>query len=465
MSLRTVLMSLIVAGVLAGLVLISGSVGGLAGDGPELNAHQVGIDAVSIVEVRVESGELGLQIARRVEGTVDGWELQLSDDENDVWGGNTTRIRTVLRALGSASLGVSEDDEIGDLYGTLAVVDHEGLSTEIRFGADAAGGFVRAEVVSRGDDGIATSRWFGRIERSLRDSLLADGLESWRATGLFEFTQSQVFGAEVTAGETRVGLERTGDGWRVVEPWPVGADGAMVQSMLGLTLGLEAERFYDAAVYTDDLTGLESPMARISVSGRESGRESGAMIEIGAAVDSSGSEIFARYRVLGSNPVLVAIKTEGLNRLTPAPLAYVHQTAGELSRADVGMLRISGTDGTTRFECSARLDSWEADGAAVTPTQGAAIERLIGVLTTEKANNIFALESTSESPETLIGSIELIDRGGDAVVYQVALEGGDRGIQLHLSRDVGDGTTLVWVCGSAEAAGSGAWITALVAWD
>ncbi|MBL4809080.1 MAG: hypothetical protein JKY43_03360, partial [Phycisphaerales bacterium] len=441
--------------------------GDRAGEGSDgALVRGLGIDAVSVVEIRVESAEMGTQVARRQAGTVDSWVLQLTDDESDVWGGDATRIRTVLRGLGSASLAVIDDDEgIGEMFGTLWLVDGGGLTTEVRFGTEAAGGIVRAEVVSRGADGIARSRWFGRIERSLRDLFLVDGFESWRTTELFDFTLSQVFGAEVRAGGDFVGLKRTGEGWGVVEPWSVGADGAMVESMLGLTLGLKVERFYDASVYTDDLTGLVSPMARIRISGRETGFQSGAMIEIGAAVDTAGSEIFARYSVEGANPVLVAIKTAGLNQLTPAPLAYVHQTASEMGQADVGRVRILGTDGIERFVCKAQLDSWEVLGVVVSASQREAIDRLIGVLTQEKAERIYELSDGEESAGTLIGigEVELVARNGETELFEVSIESGDEGIRLLLSRGIGDGIELVWVCGSAEAGGTGAWIGALVA--
>ncbi|MBL4809866.1 MAG: hypothetical protein JKY43_07410, partial [Phycisphaerales bacterium] len=58
MSLKTLLISIVVAGFLAGLVLVSGSLGRsdeFGGSRGEMRVRGIGIDAVSVVEVRVES--------------------------------------------------------------------------------------------------------------------------------------------------------------------------------------------------------------------------------------------------------------------------------------------------------------------------------------------------------------------------------------------------------------------------
>jgi len=233
----------------------------------------------------------------------------------------------------------------------------------------------------------------------------------------------------------------------------------MVQGMLGSVLGLRAERFYDGAVYSDELTGLAEPVARISVLGRDHEM----VIEIGSAVDATGKEIFARYSVEGEREVVVAILTEGLNRLTASPLAYVHQTASELERADIAVVRVLGSDGKERLVCESRLDSWAVDGVVVSPSQRAAIDRLVGVVTSEQAGRVIELGNGEASSAKHLGEIELVSRDGEVESFGVAIESGESGIRLHLSREVGDGVALVWVCGSAEAGGTGAWVGALVA--
>ena len=453
-------MSLIVAGVLAGLVLVSQSVGGLGGEGEAVKSRRVGIDAVSVVEVRVESARAGTQYARRVAGTVDSWALQLSGDETDFWEGDATRVRTVLRAVSTASLTGVDEESIGDVYGSLVLVGGDGLTTEVRFGAEAAGGFVRAEIVSRGIDGIATNRWFGRIDRSLRDSLVGEGLEGWRSMDLFGMTLSEVVGAEIRAGDAETSLVKLRDGWHV-EPWDVAADSQMVQGMLGLTLGLGAERFYDEGVYSDDLTGLVSPIARIAIHLRDSTTT----IEIGSAVDSSGKEIFARYTSGNGNSVVVAVSTEGLNRLTASPIAYVKKTVGGIGRADIGRVEILGTDGLARFACRAEVDSWVrvsgADNVVATPSQDEAIERLISVLTGEEAVRVYSGAEGRGEGFARVGVVVISERDGAEHRYEIAVEPGAEGMLVHVSRGFDDPEGLVWVLGSGEAAGSGAWIATL----
>ena len=461
MALRTLLISIVVAGFFAGLVLVSGSLGGKdEGDG-EMRVRGLGIDPVSVVEIRVESVMLGGQMARRTAGTVDGWVVRIEGVVDGLlgeeWAADVVRVRTVLRALGSASISVVDDEGIGEVFGSLGLVDQDGGMTEIRFGTQAAGGFVRAEIVTRGVDGIATSRWFGRMERSLRDSLVGEGLGAWRSMELFDVSMSQVVGVEVSAGGDSVTIERGGVGWRVVDPWEVGADREMVQGLVGLVLGLTAERYYDASVYSDELTGLGEPIARIAIDGRDGERM---LIALGAAVDATGKEVFGRYRRAGGGSV-VAVKTAGLNRLTASALAYVRKTASGMSVGDVGELRVLDSSGLVRFACRPRLDGWEVDGVVVSVSQKKAIDRLVGVLMMEDAGRVF--EIGDDGMGAGIGEIEVVSRGGETERFGVLIEARKGGIELSLWRGVGDGVGLMWVFGSEGASGTGAWIGALVA--
>ncbi len=460
MSLKTVLVSLIVAGVLAGLVLLSSR-----GNGPrnDLDAGQLyrllGFDAAGIVEIRVTGDGIGTQVATRTPGTVDQWRLQLDADSTDRWRASPVRVRSVLRALATTNVQIDEDLEIKTQTGTLTLESSDGSSVEVHFGNESAGGYVRIETVVRGGDGIATGRWFGRMKRSLRDSLVGDGIESWRSKELFDFPMSQVVWVEVAAGDQSVELQRTSRGWGIVRPWVAQADPDSVSAMLGLTLGLVAERFFDEQ-YTDDLTGLESPIARIGIRGH--GSDAATTIELGSAVDSTGDEIFARYTLDGKQSIIVAIKTKGLGGLTPSPLGYVHQSASTLGRVDVAGLEFFANDGGRRMAFESVLGGWEDDGAAITPSRAEAVERLLRVLTSERANTILVLGNDDEYEATEIGEIAVLHKGAqEAERFGVGIESVEGAIRLHLWRRIDDQTRLVWVCSSAEATGSGVWLAAL----
>lgn len=468
MSLRTVLISLIVAGMLAGLVLISQALG----PGSDTGSHHaviqtLGFDPAAVVEIRVQSEPIGVQTAVRETGAVDGWRVRLDEDDASGWGADSTRIRTVLRALSSASLTVIDEESIGDQLGTLSLINSDRISTEVRFGAQASGGFVPVEVVSRGTDGIAQGRWFGRIERSLRDSLVTQGLDSWRSKELFDLTLSEVFGARVESGRDVVGLSRGARGWTIEEPWIAGADGASVGAMVGLTLGLSAERFYDPEIYTHDLTGLDSPIATLRLRDGEGLEHS---LTLGSAVDPTGSEVFAEYQVGQQSPAIVAIKTEGLNRLTASPLGYVQQSPVVMPSADIGELRVVSAEGEVRLECEPKLDSWVVAGTAATPSQKSAIERLVKVMSRENAGLIYVLidgvrEDGSASPATPVGVIEIADRAGNKVRLDAGIETSSGSIKLSVTKSIGEGVELVWVLESQDASGTGAWLAAMTAGD
>ncbi|MGJ8635537.1 MAG: DUF4340 domain-containing protein [Phycisphaerales bacterium] len=469
MSLRTVLIALIVAGVFAGLVLVSTSLTGSDSGAGEANTsiRSLGFDPAAVVEVRVESESVGEQSAFRESGAIDGWRVRLGETGGDGWAADSTRIRTVLRALSSASLSVQDDESIGELLGMLSLTDGEGVTTEVRFGSQAAGGFVPVEVVSRGGDGIAKGRWFGRIERALRDSLISEGIASWRSKELFDLTMSEVFGARVESGRDSVGLERSSRGWTIEEPWTAGADGASVQGMVGLTLGLAAERFYDPEVYTEDLTGLGSPIATIELLDADGGSHS---ITLGAAVNPDGTEVFAEYQVDDGASAILAIKTEGLNRLTASPLGYVRQSPIDMARADIGKLRVQSAEGDERLVVEPKLDSWTVGGTVASPSQKSAIERLVKVLTRENAGLIYVLrdgvrEDGSGAADSAVGVIEITDRSGRTTRLDAGIEANSGTIKLSFTKALGDGVELVWVLESQDASGTGAWLAAMTAGD
>ena len=465
MSLKSVLVSLIVAGVFAGLVLLSRGSSGNRDLGESAGTRTLGIDPMAVVGVRAQrdgSEDGVVRTAERAEGTVDTWSVGLA---GAAWDADSTRVRTVLRALASATLVVDDEESIGEVFGTLSLVGRDGVTTDVRFGEEAAGGFVRAEVVLRGEDGIATERWFGRIERSLRDSLLGDGagqgLAGWRSMDLFSMTVPEVVRAEVSAGGDSTTLERGSGGWRVVEPWDAGADGAMVQGMVGFVLALKAERFYDAALYSEDLTGLGDPIARIGL-GTADGMTS---IEIGTAVDRSGEEVFARYIGSGGNSAVLALSTAGLNRLTASGLGYVHQSAGEFVGADVEGVEILGAEGVVRLGFDRAVDRWETARGAASPSEGAAVDRLIGVLGSERAMRVKAMGDEDPRESASVGTVRVRTAGGAVNEFGVGIESVSGGMRLHISRGVGDGMRLVWVLGSEDAAGTGAWLAAVGAAD
>ncbi|MFK7758653.1 MAG: DUF4340 domain-containing protein [Phycisphaerales bacterium] len=470
MSLRSLLISIIVAGLFAGLVLISQSVRSSQSAQATPSVRTIGIDASGITLVSIKRSEQRTQQALRTDGTGDKWNLILDENAQE-WPAHTPSVRTALRAISTASVAVDSNEPIGDLYGTLILKDQEAVSTEIHFGNTSAGGFVRGEVVERGDDGIATNRWFGRFERSLRDSIFIGGLEQWRSTDLFPFTPSQVKSASIRSGNESTDLSKVNSRWMVVN-WNLPADVSTVQNTLGLTLGLSAERFYDQQVYTDDLTGLENPIARIRLSKQtpqsspSSVDESqGIILEIGSAIDSTGAEVFARYRDGNNTPVVIALSTQALNRLTAAPLAYVRKTVVSSQRSDLVALTINDTENTTRLKARTNVDQWikkrDDSEVALTPSEANAVERLFAVLSAQDASQIMVNSDAKFPSRGLVGSVEILNRSNRVERYQLAVVTESTGLKLHICSEFDDPDSIVWIMDSDDAAGTGAWIASL----
>ncbi len=453
---------MIVAGLLAGMVLLSQSVGN-GSDAAAPKARTIGIDAVAIQEIRVHSPQYGTQTAKKSAGSVDDWQLTLDQSDRSAWKADSTRIRTVLRALASSVLTAVDAEEIREASGTLSLIDRDGLNTELRFAQEASGGLVRVEVVTRGEDGIATDRWFGRIERSLRDSLIGDGLSSWRSLELFEMTIPDVVSAYVRAGESETSLIRTDAGWRV-EPWNVGTDAEMVQGLVGLSLGLQALRYYDDAAYSDTLTGLDSPIAEIRI-GTKGSASSAASIEIGSGVDASGKEVFARYTTADGSSAVIAVSTEGLNRIKPSPIAYVQRSVIGVDQTQIAQVQILGSDDQLWFACRPDADSWirttDDQPIPATPSEIDAIERLVYTLTREESVRVYPTDPGFAEGVGRVGTLVVTLRDGSELRYGAGVESYGGSIRLHLMRGPSEPNTLVWVMGSTEAAGSGAWIAAM----
>lgn len=466
MSLRTVLISLIVAGCLAGLVILTRAGGASNTQDAAVRIQTIGVDSVSVVEIRLAIADADTQKAIRVPQSIDDWNIQLNADSSAVWIGDSTRIRTVLRALCNASLAVLDEEPISQLAGTMTLIDQDRFQTELRFDEQAVGGYVRTEIVKRGTDGLATSRWFGRVERTLRDRFLSNGFADWRSLDLFPMTIAEIRAAEFQAGGERVVLRRDVRGWSVNEPWNAQADQPTVQSMLSLTLGLKAERFYNTEDFQDSLTGLDTPIAEISVESLNGESTEINRIVIGSAVDSSGQEVFARYSINGQ-PTLVAIRTEGLRQLTAAPLAYIHQSPAVFTKANLQRVEIRDIDGRARFATWPRLDSWETDRGnttgAVSESEAKSIDRLVQVLGSERARQISEREASVDSDTTdsnAVGLISLLLQNGEEIVFEASIESVQNSLVLHLAREI-DGTSIVWSMNSESSVATAAWITAL----
>jgi hypothetical protein len=276
-------------------------------------------------------------------------------------------------------------------------------------------------------------------------------------------TIPDVRAAYVRAGNNETSLQRTDLGWRVL-PWEIGADPAMVQGMLGLTLGLKATRFFDDDAYTDTLTGLDEPLARIMIN-TQSSPDSSASIEIGSGVDASGQEVFARYTSPEGNSAIVAVQTEGLNRLTASPIAYIQRQISGVDKTQIAKIEIAGNDNKPVFVCKPSAEAWirmnGESSVPATPNETDAIERLVQVLTREESARIYETDPGFDAAVTSVGSIAMTLRNGSSLVYKAGLESYSGSIRLHLMLGQERAGTLVWVMGSNEAAGSGAWIATM----
>lgn len=461
MSLRTVLISIIVAGCLAALVLLDGSLTPTSdpSEQPE-PTRTLGVDPASITRVRIESEPIGSHTAQRDPAQPDTWIVDLGDSATM---GDPMRVRAALRAIASTQFVPSGDETPIDTGATLTLESRDRTQTEVQLDSAQIGGRVRTSITHRDESDIVTSRWFGTVETSVRDALARDGFRPWRSADLFPLAPARVDRATISTRTGTVTLLRSARGWRLDNPEPAPASRQKVESMLSVLLAIDAQSFLDDERITDDLTGLDAPRATLSVRDSATGDEY--TLAIGAPVDESAQRVYARVSRSGSPGSRVVVETKGIATITPAPLAYVHESPATLGASLVRAITLTNPNADPLWSAARSLESWTVAGVPASPDQRDAINRLLHVLCEQAASSV--IEHDNDTPIDGANAIGFVDlkqnETDDPARIRLLVQSTDSGIRLLMRPLDNEGNSLafVWVGASQEAAATAAWLSVI----
>lgn len=458
MSMRTLLIWIIIAGLLGGAALAVRSGRARAGAVDAPATRTLGIDPASVVSVTRVVGDEREVLDRDPTG-IDRWVVRWDQGgDKHAWEADPVKARSGLRALATARVVKGEDGEIGEAGGRLIVRGRDGGETAIDFGATSAGGRTPVRVETRGPDGVASGRWSGRIEKSVADAFLDGSLRGLRRELLFDLAPSAVRGVELASGAYETTLTHTGGGWMVESPVTVHAEAETVETMVKSLLTTRAAAFVDSAV-SDETSGMGTPLAVVTLVSTQ-GRVT---LRIGTRADVEGKLVYARVE-RGDEKTLVKIETRSLGKLTAVADAYVGKTPSALGRTGVQGVRVLGKDGTVRLEAQRWGEGgWRIDSVAADSINRDAIDRLLGLLMAQRASGVRIIDAQQDLHE--IVWIELVGRDGAVLDrFGVGLDGGqasEGGMSVLLVRDAGGGHRVVWAQRGDDATATGVWLTAV----
>jgi len=458
MSIRTLLIWIILAGTLGGAVLAIQSHQQSAQPKPDSSVRTLGFDPADTIGLSRTVGDEH-QILERDLTQPDRWLIHWSNNGLDHrWGVDAAKARGGVRALATADVVKIEQDPEFTPAGELIIRQKSGNSIRVEFGASSSGGYTPIRVEERDTDDIASGRWYGRVEKSLSDEFVNNGMLRWRQDRLFEIPNSAIRTVELEAGGTSVALARTPKGWMLTRPIQIHAERDQVEHLIEVLRSLRASNFVDTK--TDPQTsGIDTPIATIHITTADNT----STLTIGTRADVDGSTVYGHLDT-PSDSALITLDTNQLSKLTAVPEAYISKTPTPLARADIRSLVIMGKDNIARLKASRVHGEWTIGGSPVDSLNQEAIDRLIGVLTQGQAQLVSVLD---DEPPTVLGSIELISNAGTPLArLSVALDSTQAGMRLLLieelgSGKLGSGKAVRWAMVSNEAAASGAWLTAV----
>lgn len=456
MSIRTLLIWVIVAGLLGGAALYvrQSRVNGQVSGAPA--TRSLGFDPAATVEIIRVVGD-GREVLGRDPELPDRWVIRwVRGDVERQWSADPVRARSGLRALATARVTAPsvKDTPTLEPAGRVVLRQRDGSELKLDFDRRSAGGRTLVRVEARDGEGVANARWFGRIEKSVADAFMSGSMLGWRSERVFEMAPSAVRGLDVSAGAYATSLANEAGRWVIRSPVSVHADAAAVDKLIKTLLALEGAGFVDDPAELD-AAGFDKPIAEIGL--RTGSGET--RLTIGGRADVSGDLLYARVSRAGEGEGVITLPTKGLSQLTAAPDAYVGKTPSASGSANVRAVRVlNARDRGVRLEAGRSIEGWRIGESAADSVTAGAIDRLLGLIAVTPASAVRVLDAGAElSP---IAGVELV--GIDGAVserFLVALDQTAGGMGLLLIRELGDGRRVVWAQRGDDAAATGAWLT------
>lgn len=454
MSIRTLLIWIIIAGLLGGAAVVVRERHAREAGREEASWAGLVFDPAGVVWVSIEGEGDSVRIERDTE-SIDRWRGAW--DSSGQWALSASRVRGGLRALATARVRLSDEPLFEAASRTVTLGTRGGGRVQLGLGGDRSGGRVPVRVEQRDESGAVERVVSGWLDAGVADAFTADTVLGWRDERLLDLAASSVTRVALSAGEHSVTLGRGAAGWSIVEPIRLHAERETVDGLVRSLLSIEAVRFIAGEV--DQATsGLGSPLARIEVGVGDSV----ALLTIGTRADVRGDTLYARFERDG-HATLVTVSTDALAKLTAVPDAYVSKSAGAVAMTAVRSVRVRGRDGTVRLEASRDGAGWSIGAAPADALTGESVDRLLTLLVQHKAAGVRLVDGSAELPRAIAG-VDLVDGAGVVIgSYDVALGPGAEGMQLlvidELGGGSGDGRRVVWAYSGDAAQATGTWLT------
>ncbi|MFG0245537.1 MAG: DUF4340 domain-containing protein [Phycisphaerales bacterium JB052] len=450
MSIRTLLIWIIIAGMLGGAAVFvrQKHIAALA----EQEVVWVGLefDPAGVVSVSVEGEDGSVEIQRDAD-SIDQWRGEWA--HGVTWGLASNRVRGGLRSLATARVRLSDEAVLETVARTATVRSRDGSIMTLSIGADRLGGRVPVRVEQRDEGGAIERVVDGWLDTALADSFASDVMLGWRDDRLFDMAASSVSRLRLSANKYAASLVRRTNGWAIDDPIDVHANREKVEELLRSLLSIKAQRFIDDEI-DDSTSGLATPLARISIGDDESA----ATLLIGTRADIGADTLYARFD-RGGNSTLVTVSTDALSKLTAVPDAYVSPTAGGFGLTSVRSVRVLGRGDAVKLVAERNGAAWRIAGQDTDSLTAESIERLLSILLRQPAFAVRLVDDSYALPKSIAG-VELLDAGGTMLGgYEIALEQAADGLRLLVIDDLGDGQRVVWGYTGDEAQATGTWLT------
>lgn len=453
MSLRTLLIWCIIAGLLGGAAVVLRDRGVQAAE--DQQPEWVGLQFDPAAVTRIELGDAGasVRIERNLE-TVDQWLGLWSHDTGEMaWGVSASRVRGALRALATARVRLSDERLIQDTYDEIVIAGRDEAKTTLQIGTDRSGGRAPVRVEQMDTTGAIERVLDGWLDSSIADALTYGVTLTWRDEKLLQLAPTSVESIRISAFPYTTTLERNGGRWSITNPVRVHADREKCEQLVRSALAIKVAGFVEQVI--DDATsGMDNPLAVIEV---RSG-DKDYTLSIGKGADIGGDLLYGQF-ASGDTETLIRVSKDAFTKLTAVPDAYVSGIAVPTGATDIRSLTVLSRDGASRLQVRRNAGEWSIGEERTDSLTGESIERLIRLLTQSQADAVRLLDAETEVPK-LIAGIELTNLQGSGLgSYGIALQPSESGIRLLVMQTLADGQRVVWSYVGDEAQATGTWLT------
>jgi len=464
MSIRTLLIWIIVAGALgAGVIFAQAQRQAALRKAPQATSRTIGFDPSNTVAMaRTGASELDRQFLERDPLQPDRWLIHWSANGMDhTWPAQTPKARGSIRTLATARALISPTNLLKNSAGEIVIRQRDGESIRIEFDQDSAGGMTPIRVEERGSDGIATARWFGRLEKPIADAFVQLGMLDWRSKLIFDVPGSIVSEVDLEAGGLELSLERASNGWAIRNPINIHGQHDQIDELIQALLQVQTAAFVDETL-DDSMSGLDRPIAKVALGSTEEQT----ILTIGTRADVNGDTIYALVDA-PTGTAMVTLETLALSKLTASVEPYISKVPAAKGPSKVSSLRVLGRDGIERYHAHRSMGNWTIDGQQVDSINQGAIERCVRVLTTSNAQLVRVIDG--DTKPSGLGFLELLDSNGQVLDrFEVAIDSTESGMRLVLMRIASSATTentpqkhVLWAMDSQDAMATGVWLTAV----